>query len=304
MDAILTGRSYRAYGEEFFLLDSEYADDTAMLFDSRENLTEGVSSIMLHFARFGMEVHSGKIEPRDDSKSEILFCSKPPCMYKDPDTFDGTDLSDVLVGENRFIPIVNKFTYLGSVVTRECTDEDVNTRIKLAGNAFGSLRKCLFSSSQVSYKVKGLVYCALILPILLYGAECWSLTDFFLRKLRNFHHRCLRAMCRINRLHTRVHKITNVELLKRLSLLSIDTYFSKKQLRWAGHVVRMQWSRLPRKLLSSWVRSKRPKVAPRYTYGRSLYKSLKKAGIDINIWHELACDKVKWRDIVKNLNFL
>ena len=44
---------------------------------------KGVDSIMSHFARFGMEVHSGKIEPREDSKSVILFVSKPPSMYKD-----------------------------------------------------------------------------------------------------------------------------------------------------------------------------------------------------------------------------
>ena len=39
MDVILTGRSYQTYGEEFALLDSEYADDTAVLFTViRENI--------------------------------------------------------------------------------------------------------------------------------------------------------------------------------------------------------------------------------------------------------------------------
>ena len=76
MDVILTGRSYQEYGEDFALLDSKYVDDTEVLFDSREHLTEGIYSIMSHFTRFGMEVHSGKIEPREDSKSKILFINK------------------------------------------------------------------------------------------------------------------------------------------------------------------------------------------------------------------------------------
>ena len=76
-DAKLTGRSYRARDEKILLLDSEYAENTAILFDNCEDLTNGVNSIVTHFPRFGMEVHTGKIEPGDESKTEILFFSKP-----------------------------------------------------------------------------------------------------------------------------------------------------------------------------------------------------------------------------------
>jgi len=103
---------------------------------------------MNHFARFGMEIHSGPIEPREDSKYVVLFCSKPQCMYADPITFDNVDLSDIIFGD-RFIPIVDEFTYLGSVISRDCSDEaDVNRRILKARNAFGMIRKCLFSSER------------------------------------------------------------------------------------------------------------------------------------------------------------
>ena len=292
MDVILTGRSYRAYGDELPLLDSEYADDTAVIFNSREDLSNGTLSLLLHFARFGMEIHTGQIEPREDSKTEVLFCSKPLHMYTDSDTFDNTDFSDLIVGDNQYIPIVDQFVYLGSVVSSDCSDEkDVNARIEKASNAFGSIRKCLFSSSQIRSTVKGAAYITYILPILLYGAECWSLTEHLFRKLRTFHHRCLRAMCRVTRRQTRDHRISNNELMNRLSVKSVDTYIYRRQLQWAGHVIRMPWSRLPRKMLSSWVRSKRPIGAPKFTYGRSLYKALKKADIDVDFWHELAMDR-------------
>ena len=127
-----------------------------------------------------------------------------------------------------------------------------------------------------------------------YCVECWCLTEKLLNKLRSFHHRCVRSICRV----TLLDRKRTSDLLDKLSLESIDTYICRQQLRWAGHVMRMSWNRLPRKMLSCWVRSKRPRGAPRYTYGRSLYKCLKKSGIDPNVWHELALNKMEWRNLI------
>ena len=223
----MTGRSHRAYGEEFSLNDSEYADDTALIFDCRIDCETRTPLCMNHFARYGMEVHSGPIEPRDSSKSVVLFCSKPSTLYNDPVTFDNTDLSDIVV-EDRYMPIVNEFTYLGSVICRDLTDEiDVNRRIQKAGNAFRMMKKCLFSSPVVKLRVKANVYRTFILPILLYGVECWSLTENLLNRLRTFHRRCIRTVCHVS---LRSH-IKTVDLLDRLSLESIDTYVCRQQLR-------------------------------------------------------------------------
>ena len=81
---------------------------------------------MNYFGRFGMEVHSGPIEVREASKSVVPFCSNPPSMYNAPTSFDDTNLSDIIVG-NRYKPIVSNFTYLGSVISRDLSNEmDVN----------------------------------------------------------------------------------------------------------------------------------------------------------------------------------
>ena len=55
----------------------------------------------------------------------------------------------------------------------------------------------------------------------------------------------------------------------RLGVDAIDFYVARRQLGWAGHVCRMDFDRLPRRMLSSWVPHKRPLGAPRMTYGRS-----------------------------------
>ena len=219
-------------------------------------------------------------------------------MYENQETFDDTDLSDIELGDQYFIPIVDKSCYLGSIITRNCTDEaDVDNRIEKAGAAFGALRKPLFSSTSVTHQAKCMVYVALILAILLYGAESWCLTEQFYKRLRNFHARCIRVMCRVNRRHTFEQHISNAELRRRLGVHSIDTYITRHQLRWAGHIARMPANRLPRMMLSSWVRAKRPRGAPQLTYGRMLRKSLKKLQIDAETWGIIAQDRVHWRTV-------
>ena len=157
------------------------------------------------------------------------------------------------------------------------------------------------TSTQVTYASKCLAYCTLILTILLYGSESWCLTEALYRQLRNFHACCVRTMCRVTRRHTRTHRISTAQLLTRLGLSTIDTLVTQRQLRWAGHVSRMDYTRLPRKMLSAWVRSKRPRGAPRFTYGRSLRKALKKANIDYQTWPAISEDRDEWRNIINTL---
>ena len=101
-------------------------------------------------------------------------------------------------------------------------------------------------------------------------------------------------MCRVSRLHTRLHIIKTLDLLCRVGLQTMDTYI--------GHVARMEATRLPRKMLSSWVHHKRPRGAPEFTYGRGVYKALRKVNLDKNNWSAVALDRVAWRGIFTMLN--
>ena len=59
-DSQMTGRSYRACGEEVPLRDSEYADDTAVIFDNRQDAVADSHSLVIHFHRFGTEIYTNK----------------------------------------------------------------------------------------------------------------------------------------------------------------------------------------------------------------------------------------------------
>ena len=120
---------------------------------------------------------------------------------------------------------------------------------------------------------------ALCLSILLYGSEVWSLREDLLSRLRSFHHRCVRTMCRINIAHTIRHHISTSSLLARLGIEPLETYYHRRLLRWAGHVSRMPLNRLPRMLLTGWVANPRPLGCPQMTWGRTLKKALSSNGL-------------------------
>jgi len=133
------------------------------------------------------------------------------------------------------------------------------------------------ADKYLSEELKGEVYKAL--PTLLYGCEAWSLREDLLKRLRSFHNRCARSMCRVNLHHTFRHHITSASLFRRLGILDTDSCFHDRILRWAGHVARMPMSRAPRQLLTGWVSHSRPIGCPQMTWGRALENALKSKDI-------------------------
>ena len=176
----------------------------------------------------------------------------------------------------------------------------VAARVEAAGRAFGALRRCLFASSSVSHAAKAAAYEGVVLAILLYGSESWCLTEVLLQQRRALHGRCLRCMARVTRAHTWRLRITSDELMCRLGLDAADFYVARRQLGWLGHVARMDFSRLPRRMLSCWVPHQRPRGAPRMTYGRSVAKALAVFDISSAKWPALAADRVAWRATLKS----
>ena len=104
------------------------------------------------------------------------------------------DALPVLLEEGK-IEIVQDFTYLGSNITRdgEVTDE-VKCRIGKAARAFGCLQKPIFQNRCLSVETKRKVYRAVVLSVLLYGAETWTIKAESVRRLSGFHNRCVRTI--------------------------------------------------------------------------------------------------------------
>ena len=279
---------------EFWL--SLFADDCALFFNTRSDLITGTSYLFNHLRKFGLLMHVGNGSVL--SKTEAMYFPSPRVEYSVADTsrFDVLDVNGSVAG---FIDFTQEFKYLGSIIHSSLTSEaDVDRRIKSATAAFGALKN-IFTNRNIDLKIKGRIYTALCLSILLYGSEVWCLKEDLFHRLRSFHHRCARTMCRINIAHTIRHHISSESLFGRLAIESLDTYYHRRLLRWAGHIARMPLNRAPRMLLTGWVANSRPTGCPQMTWGRTLKKALQRNSLptDFSKWRELAADRGQWRAI-------
>jgi hypothetical protein len=92
-----------------------------------------------------------------------------------------------------------------------------------------------------------------------------------------------------------------------LGLTSLDQVISIQKLRWAGHVRRMHWTRLPRKFLTSCVDAPRGRGRT-HSYGHDLSRELQligfnmdRAAVELGVsqsWGAAAQDRGAWRMLV------
>jgi len=89
---------------------------------------------------------------------------------------------------------VEEFKYLGTTFTNQNSiQEEIKRRLK-SGNACYHSVQNLLSSSLLSKNIKMSIYRTIILPIVLYGCDTWSLTMREERRLRVFENTVLRAI--------------------------------------------------------------------------------------------------------------
>jgi len=93
--------------------------------------------------------------------------------------------------DNSSIERVEEFKYLGTTLTdQNSIQEEIKSRLK-SGNACYDSVQNLLSSRLLSKNVKIKIYRTIILPIVLYGCETWSLTLREERRLRVFENRVM-----------------------------------------------------------------------------------------------------------------
>jgi hypothetical protein len=104
-------------------------------------------------------------------------------------------------GQNREIKIgnrkfenVSQFKYFGTTVTNQnLIQEEIKRRLNFGNACYHSVQN-LLSSRLMSKNVKIRLYKTIILPVILYGCETWSLTLREEHKLRVFENRVLRRI--------------------------------------------------------------------------------------------------------------
>ena len=255
--------------------DFLFADDCALVAHSEADLQELADCFATAATSFGLTVSI--------KKTEMLRQLAPNTARPPPNfTMDGNALKNV-----------DTFKYLGSCINSVANlDDEVLCRISRASQAFGRLHTRVWHERGISIKTKLSVYRAVVLPSLLYGCETWTCYRRHTKKLDQFHLRCLRKVLRVS---WKKH-VPNQEILRSAELTGIEAMLNQAQLRWSGHVTRMDDSRLPKQLFHGELSTgKRHKGGQRKRYKDVLKSTLKACNIPVDEWQALAQDRPAWR---------
>ena len=262
------------------IVELQYADDNVVCAQSENDLQMILNAFANAYCRLGLSINVGK--------TQVLYQPPPTEVIRVAPNIE-------INGES--LETVDRFSYLGSHLSSNTNiDDEVQYRLRCANSAFGKLRKRVFDNHDLRIGTKIKVYEAVVLPTLLYGSETWTTYRRNIKALEKFHQRSLRSILKIS---WEDHR-TNVSVLEEANCTSIEAMMIKNQLRWAGHVVRMTDSRLPKQLFYSELSDGSRKVGkPRKRFKDSLKENLKLCDINYRTWETDAMERSVWRTKVK-----
>ena len=134
---------------------------------------------------------------------------------------------------------VDAFKYLGATLTKDGrSSTEIKIRIATATSAMAKLSK-IWRSKDISFSTKFKLYKALVVSILLYGCESWTMTAETTRRVQTFETKCFRRLLSIP---WQARK-TNEYVLAQITSLAgpqepLLATVKRRKLSWFGHVTR------------------------------------------------------------------
>ncbi len=255
-----------------------FADDTAFVAHSHDDAQEIVTRFARSAKAFGLKINI--------KKTEMLFQPTPGVL----------DAGQSIYINNEELASVEKFKYLGTtVMNNNKMDDEINTRMSNASISFGRLKTKVWYNKDLTFKTKCSVYRAIVLSSLLYGAETWPVYKLTAHKFNTYMMRHLRQILNVKWWDF----ISNEKILAQANLPTMYDILIQRNLRWAGHVHRMEDTRLPKQILYSQLREGVRGVGrPRLRFKDTIKRNLKDKKIPIGSWQSLSRNRSKWRSVV------
>ena len=193
---------------------------------------------------------------------------------------------------------VAEFKYLGTLTTTDgWSTKEIIRRMGIAGSTITSLKR-IWDSTNINLKLKSRLYSVLVMTIVLYNGECWTIKQQDLKRLEAFHFRCLKRISRMHRcpgfLHKEVDHASKHEVFKITKMTTIEAMLTEKRLRWFGHLIRESDGDPAKETLQTERRN-----------GSKWFRLLKKdfefKGISVEKAEVKALDRAVWRKMSKSV---
>ncbi len=194
-----------------------YADDTALLAESQEQLQKMITKINNSCKKFGMSLNA--------KKTKVMIVEKKESREQLKIHVDGTELEQVY-----------QYSYLGSLITTDgrCIRE-VKKRIIQAKEAFWKNKEVMRGDINLDLKLR-LLKCY-VYSIVSYAAETWTFSKEMKKRIRAFEMWTYRRILKISW----TEKVKNEVIKERLNLKNredLATIIARRKLAYAGHVMR------------------------------------------------------------------
>jgi len=194
------------------------------------------------------------------------------------------------------IEYVERFTYLGSVISRDGDVEaDINTRLAKAAAVVRRLDNVCGDPARLAWRLDWIsTPPSSSLQSYIYASETWKSTVRIRQQLDVFHHRNLQTILGI----TCKDHVTNIEVLSRTGQRRLQDIVAERRLRMAGHIIRMPPGR-PANHAMSWTPrgNGRRRGRPTKTWRSTFKEDLVDRGVDWNSVRAVATDRSRWRTL-------
>ena len=243
----------------------------------------------------------------DDNEHDPGQTEREHTMY---DNLDETQKFPVADG---FVSFTRTFRYLGSLISYNLRDDDdITSRLAAANASMGRLKE-VWRNPHLDVYNKYLLFRAIPMNLLLWGAETWSLRKSQLDKLEVFLHRSIRRILHISMTKVREQRLHNDKVRKMFySIPCVRNMIAARQLDFIGKMIRGPPDRPSRNMITACCNHKRRVGRPQTTGKnfmvenlRLLFRDVPTVQIDrygsLRNWIHEASNKKYWCQLVERL---
>ena len=248
-----------------------YVDDTTLLASNNKDLQEIFDKVKAESEAKGLNMNVSKTKTMVISRTE------------------GKEAK--IIADGKVLEQVHHFKYLGQTVNENGkTDQEVKIRIAQAKSTFIQMKDIL-TTRNISIALRLKTVDLYIYPIVLYGAETWTMYKGTSDKIQALEMWILRRMLKISW----KDKVSNKEVLSRIGVKrKLLQKMKTQKLSYFGHTVRHD--SIQNKILNGRIAGSRGRGRPRRQWSDDIKEW---TGMNMNACTRLAQDRSAWRGLAR-----